>query len=242
MKTADELMELPISKKNYVSYFKIAKKEGYTSLSEAIIDKYFNHQMSAIQISKWIGSSYYGWIYKFFEKKGYARRIRGVHTKDIDINDPYKVMDSKLNLKENSKREKRINKYNYNTFSEAIIDLYYYKGLTMTKIGEMLNVSSTNVLKSLNKINNNQPPFNKISDKELEEILNSFSKENTLKNWLNYLSNKKIKLSPSKIKKLINLIKLIRKKECQLTQASHSHSKTTEMLSETQGKNSSPIA
>ena len=212
--------ERPLIKsvRRYEDFLQVANKHGYKHLSEFILTSYFHEQKSAIRIAEDLKSSYYQWIYDYFDKIKVVARPNGVFAQKIQPGDTFEDIDRKLNFRKKKSMSKIAQEYGYNWISEALVDLYYNKGLSLGEVSMTFGSSSTWLLKTLNKINLSPKPhggsrYKKLTKMEEQQIQQDF--ETIEPSWANlreYIFKRKLEISPKTIQRLLKKTKLCPKK------------------------------
>ncbi len=203
-----------IKMKKHKSRLDIANKLGYTTLSEFLIDKYYNKQDSGLMIVKTLRETQPSWIYIFFKKAGLIVRPIGVYTIPILKTDSYQEMDRKLRLKFIKEKTASANRLGYQYVSEAVVEMYYTHKISLKIIGLRFDSSTTWVADLLKKMNlvtrsHGGSRYRKLTNELKTKITKDLSSEKpTWETLRAYLEKNEINLSPKTIQNFLKEVKL----------------------------------
>jgi len=206
-------------KKKYPSMLETAKQHGFETLSEFLIDQYFNKFNSARTIAAFFPQlNHFFWVCEFFQKIGLVCRPRGVTAKDITFKEPTNTIDKKLNIRDYEELISYANQNNYNSVAEAVGDLYFVKNITVSEISKRFNRTETwgnRILKQM--VGQNLQSYKghggkryvKLTETLKQQILKDFQSCNpTWQELVTYIKDKEITISPKTIQTFLKLQRL----------------------------------
>lgn len=137
----------------YRSCLRAAKNLGFDHVSGAIISLYFDKKETAKAISEKLNTPQHVWIYDFFRNTGLIARPKGPLIKKIYITDSFSELDKKIGFKYFDDKKKAAKKSGYLYITEAITDMYYNRTLPGEVVADSLDMTTSNVSYSLQRVN-----------------------------------------------------------------------------------------
>lgn len=193
-------------RRTYKANLQSVKRQGYNTLTEFIIDKYYLDFLPARIIAQLISenTTNFMWILNHINKIGLICRPAGVTKKEVLYTDDWNVRDKKLNIRDKKEILTVAKTYGYQYVSEALIDMFFHKSFTFSEISKRFNKTTCWSIRIIEKMNHGGKRYVKLTDELKIKILKDLKTiEPKWNDIQQYLNNENIQISPKTVQRLI---------------------------------------